>query len=81
MDLTKIFVTKRDPREKEIEVLLEKVLEEWPKNGLVGKKYLKQAVDKKKNIERDKGQIYFEKYPEIPKRINSVIDELTEYES
>jgi len=81
MDLTKIFVKERDPREKEIKNLLRKTLEEWPEKSLNGKEYLKEAIDKKEDIEREKGQIYFEKYPEIPHQIDAVINKLVEYES
>ena len=81
MDLTKIFVKERDPREKEIESLLKKSIEEWPIKSLECKEYLKQAIKIRENIERNKGRIYFEKYPEIPQKINSIIDKLWEYES
>jgi len=81
MVLTKIFVKKRDPREKEIKSLLEKSIEEWPMGSFEGREYLDQAIEIKEDIEREKGQIYFEKYPEIPLKIDAVIKELIEYES
>ena len=81
MVLTKIFVKERDPREKEIESLLKKSIEEWPIRSLEGQDYLNEAIKIKKDIEREKGQIYFEKYPEIIFEIDETIKRLTEYES
>lgn len=77
-------VGKRDKREKEIKSLLEKAIEEWPKNGFDGKDYLKKAGLLKEEIERERGIAYFQKYPEIPEMISQTIDKIDkflEYES
>jgi len=76
MSLTKVFVGERDKREKEIENLLEKTLEKWPENGLTGRGYLDQAIAKKEEIEKEKGKIYFKKYPEISQKIDAVVVKL-----
>ena len=80
MSLKKVLVGKRDPREKEIENLLKKTLEKWPENGLKGRGYLDQAIAKKEEIEKERGKIYFEKYPEISKKIDNVVVKLFEDE-
>ncbi len=46
-----------------------------------GKVYLRQATKLKRDIEREKGQIYFEKYPKILNKIDETIEKLMEYES
>ena len=81
MVLTEILVGKRDEREEEIEDLLKQTLEEWENNSLNGKSYLNKAIKLKSDIEREKGKVYFEKYPEISKRVGKVINKLLEYET
>ena len=56
-------------------------LEEWENNSLNGKSYLNKAIKLKSDIEREKGKVYFEKYPEISKRVGKVINKLLEYET
>ena len=81
MGLTNLLIKKRDVREKEIEILLKKTLEAWPMGSFDGRVYLHQATKLKRDIEKEKGQIYFEKYPKILNKIDAVIKELIEYES
>ena len=81
MGLIEVLVGKRDKREEEINDLLEKVLKEWPKKNHKGKTYLTQATDKKAEIEKERGTIYFDKYPEIPNKIKAIINKLMGYES
>jgi len=81
MGLTNLLIKKRDVREKEIEILLKKTLEAWPMGSFDGREYLDQAIEIKEKIEKEKGQIYFEKYPKILNKIDAVIKELIEYES
>jgi len=72
---------KRDKREEEIKSLLQKASEESHSNNIERINYLNQAKIIKEKIEREKGQIYFKKYPEIPKMINETTNKLIEYES
>ena len=81
MGLTNLLIKKRDVREKEIQILLKKALEAWPMGSFDGRVYLHQATKLKRDIEKEKGQIYFEKYPKILNKIDAVIKELIEYES
>lgn len=71
--LAELIIRKRDYREKEIKTLLEKAMEEWPKNVFTGREYLRKAISLKEVIFKEKGEIYFIKYPEIPNMINSLI--------
>ncbi len=64
--LINLIVGKRDPREEEIKILLARD----------GKDYLKEAIKIKESISRDRGTIYFEKYPEISNQIDEVSEEL-----
>ena len=61
--------------------MLKKALEAWPMGSFDGKVYLRQATKLKRDIEREKGQIYFEKYPKILNKIDETIEKLMEYES
>jgi len=81
MGLTNLLIKERDVREKEIEILLEKTLEAWPMGSFEGREYLDQAIEIKEKIEKEKGQIYFEKYPKVILKIDETIEKLMEYES
>jgi len=70
------FVGKRDEREQEINNLLEKALAGESENGFKVREYVTQAISKKEEIEKERGTIYFEKYPEIPEKINKAINYL-----
>ena len=77
--LINLIVGKRDPREEEIEILLDEAKKTGEENSLNGKNYLKEAIKIKKNICQDRGKIYFNKYPEIPDQIKEVIEKLNKY--
>ena len=55
-------------------------MEEWPKNVFTGREYLRKAITIKEKIFKEKGKIYFIKYPEIETKINSIIYKILIYE-
>ena len=81
IEVLKEFVGKRDKREKDIEDLLKKALKEWPNNSFEGKSYLDNAIKIKLDIKREKGKIYFDKYPEISIMLGEAVNKLFEYQT
>ena len=68
--LLKTIIGKRDKREKEIiELLVDSIKKEKTNNG---EGSLKKARELYKELFKDRGKLYFEKYPEISQKIDAV---------
>ena len=76
-----LMIGKRDSREKLIEALLGRSIEEQSKNYHLSKVYLKQAIRIENEIEKDRGRIYFIKYPEMKNNINFLTTKILKYEN
>ena len=68
--LLKTIIGKRDQREdKIIELLVDSIKKEKTNNG---EESLKKARELYKELFKDRGKLYFEKYPEISQKIDDV---------